>query len=211
MNITCISDTHGLHNYCNLQPGNLLIHAGDITEYGTPEELEDFIDWFTQQPFDYKIFIGGNHDFCLAETTKNNIQKQLPKNTYYLHNSGITINDLHIWGSPITPYFLGMAFNEKRGNDIQKVWKKIPATTNILITHGPPLGILDNGFGCEDLLKKVQAIQPTLHVFGHVHEQCGTIQQANTKFVNAALVNNIDLLIGEEYKMAGKPVCLTIK
>jgi predicted phosphodiesterase len=75
MNITCISDTHGLHNYCNLQPSNLLIHAGDITEYGTPEELEDFIGWFTQQPFDYKIFIGGNHDFCLAETTKNNIQK----------------------------------------------------------------------------------------------------------------------------------------
>jgi Icc-related predicted phosphoesterase len=211
MNITCISDTHGLHQYCNLQSGNLLIHAGDITEHGTEDELQDFIDWLIQQPFEYKIFIGGNHDFCLEETTKTGIQKRLPKNTFYLQNSGTKIEGLNIWGSPVTPYFLGMAFNERRGNDIRKVWKKIPATTDILITHGPPLGILDNGFGCEDLLQKVTTVKPKLHVFGHVHEQTGIIQQAGTEFINAALVNNIDLLVGEEYKIVNQPVSLSVK
>ena len=49
--------------------GDLIIHAGDITEYGTAEELEDFTDWFSGLPFKTKVFIAGNHDLVLEEGT----------------------------------------------------------------------------------------------------------------------------------------------
>lgn len=50
---------------------------------------------------------------------------------------------------------------------------------NCRLTHGPPHGILDlaqntRPAGCHTLLKHVQErIQPTLHVFGHIHEGHG--------------------------------------
>ena len=62
MNLTIIADTHGLHDEIKLKPGTMLIHAGDITEYGTEDEVVDFLKWFSKQPFQYKIFIAGNHD-----------------------------------------------------------------------------------------------------------------------------------------------------
>ena len=47
MNITYVSDTHGLHDRLMLTGGMVLIHAGDITQYGTEEEVGDFLDWYT--------------------------------------------------------------------------------------------------------------------------------------------------------------------
>jgi Icc-related predicted phosphoesterase len=85
-----------------------------------------------------------------------------------LENSSVLVNGLKIYGLPITPYFLGMAFNKRRGDEIKKVWKKIPSDTDIPITHGPPFGILDKNVGCEELLAKVIKVKPKLHVFGHI-------------------------------------------
>lgn len=65
MEITFISDTHGLHDELKLTHGEALIHCGDITEYGTEEEVVDFLSWFSKQPFRHKIFIAGNHDLFL--------------------------------------------------------------------------------------------------------------------------------------------------
>jgi hypothetical protein len=45
MDITFISDAHGVHDVLKLLEGNVLIHAGDITEYGTEEEVVDFLHW----------------------------------------------------------------------------------------------------------------------------------------------------------------------
>jgi len=30
-----------------LNSGTVLVHAGDIAEYGTEEEVIEFLDWFT--------------------------------------------------------------------------------------------------------------------------------------------------------------------
>jgi predicted phosphodiesterase len=54
----------------NIPNGDLIIHAGDVTEYGTEEELQDFILWFSKLPHKYKIFIAGNHDLCLQQITQ---------------------------------------------------------------------------------------------------------------------------------------------
>ena len=210
MEITIISDTHGMHRELNLGQGTLLIHAGDITEYGTEEEVIDFVHWFSKQHYTYKIFIAGNHDLFLEECTAAKIKKLLPAGIIYLQNSGVLIEGLKIWGSPVTPYFLGMAFNERADTAIKKVWSKIPVDTNILITHAPPKGILDGGIGCDELLKQVNKIKPMLHCFGHAHGCNGIIKTEATSFVNAAMVNTLDPLLPAEYKILGRPIKIKI-
>ena len=210
MDITFISDTHGLHDELKLLPGMLLIHAGDITEYGTEEEVIDFVKWFAKQPFNYKIFIAGNHDLFLEECKPSKLKRLIPENIIYLQNSGIQINGINIWGSPVTPYFLGMAFNTRSGKPLKKVWDKIPTNTHILITHGPPESMLDNGFGCTQLMEQVNKIQPMVHVFGHVHQHNGIQEIGHTKFINAALVNTLNPMESEGYRIIGQPVCIII-
>ena len=206
MKITLVADTHGLHELLNLSEGDLLIHAGDITEYGSEEEVMDFISWFARQLFTYKIFIAGNHDLFLESCSAVKRKRFIPQGVTYLQNSAIEIEGLKIFGSPVTPYYLGMAFNKREGKEIKKCWDKIPADTDILITHGPPKGIMDNGFGCETLINKLAVIKPMLHVFGHVHEQHGSLQQTETCFVNAALVNSLDPFLNRPYKLIAKPI-----
>ena len=206
MDLTFISDTHGLHDRLKLNPGTVLVHAGDITEYGTEDEVVEFLDWFSRQPFTYKIFIGGNHDLFLETLTLRKIKRLIPANIIYLQNSGTEIGGIKFWGSPVTPYFLGMAFNVRAGKGIRKVWSKIPSDTDILITHGPPKGMLDNKMGCEKLLLRIDSVRPKIHCFGHVHGQNGIEVTNDTTFINASMVNNLNPFQHEEYKLIGKPI-----
>lgn len=210
LDLTIIADTHGLHDEIKLQKGTILIHAGDITEYGTEEEVIDFLQWFTKQPFKYKIFIAGNHDLFLEECSAAKRKKLIPERIIYLQNSGVEIEGLKIWGSPVTHYFLGMAFNARSGKDIKKIWNKIPHDTDILITHGPPKGILDDDFGCEELFQRVQVVQPKIHCFGHVHGKNGMVHYNKTTFINAGVVNRLELL-EEEYDVVAEAVCVIVE
>lgn len=45
--------------------GDLLIHAGDLTQSGSMEELDAQIEWLDRQPHRYKVVIAGNHELCL--------------------------------------------------------------------------------------------------------------------------------------------------
>jgi Icc-related predicted phosphoesterase len=210
MDITFIADTHGLHDQLKLNAGTVLIHAGDVTEYGTKEEVEEFLYWFSRQPFIYKIFIAGNHDLFLEECSPTKRKKIIPSEIIYLQNSGIEINNIKIWGSPVTPYFLGMAFNARQGKEIKKVWNKIPDDADILITHGPPKGILDNGVGDEELRDRVNKIQPSIHCFGHSHGLNGLETINNSTFINTSIVNSLDPLKYSEYRIVGKPILYMI-
>ena len=127
-------------------------------------------------------------------------------NATYLNDEAITVKGIKIWGSPITPYFYGLAFNRKRGEEINKHWELIPNDIDILVTHGPPFGILDqtkqgDQVGCEDLARKVHEIQPKLHIFGHVHEQYGLLKSNKTLFVNASLLD-------ANFKVAHEPIVI---
>ena len=44
----------------------------------------------------------------------------------------------------------------------------VPEQLDVLVTHGPPLGRGDSDkrIGCPELLKRVQASRPRVHVFG---------------------------------------------
>jgi hypothetical protein len=69
--VVCISDTHSLR--CNVPDGDLLIHAGDITKSGTPEELQAQIDWLNSLPHTHKVAIAGNHDTWLDPSSRRTL------------------------------------------------------------------------------------------------------------------------------------------
>lgn len=186
-----MSDTHGLHRSLTLPDGDVLIHAGDCTNRGSREEVIDFLNWFAAQPFTHRIFIAGNHDFFFERQPTSVIQDLIPDGVTYLNDSGVTIGNHLIWGSPVQPWFLDWAFNRERGAEIDQHWALIPPEVDILITHGPPYGILDRTIrqqdvGCEALAARLPDLQPRLHVFGHIHESYGSLERDGTLFVNAS-------------------------
>ena len=208
MRIVCISDTHEQHRSIELPPGDMLIHAGDLTYKGEAHAVKDFLDWFSAQPHKHKIFIAGNHDFLFE-----NLSPFPGKygDLTYLEQQSTEIEGLLIFGSPITPRFGNWAFMEERGDDIKYFWDEIPRGTDILITHGPPAGILDVtaprwgslNAGCFDLKKAVDRVKPKLHVFGHIHSAYGKLEQDGTIFVNASTCN-------EEYDPLNPPIVIDL-
>lgn len=198
MKIIAISDTHGLHRDLELPKGDLIIHAGDISDHGSKEEVKDFLNWFSNLDYSHKIFIGGNHDIFLDENPVD-LLEILPHNIEYLNNRAITINKIKFWGSPVTPDLEGWAFGKKR-TEMKAHWKYMPQQIDVLITHTPPLGILDKSsrhisLGCKDLLDNVIQIKPQLHVFGHVHASYGIEKLGPTTFINASNINSYKGLI----------------
>lgn len=58
----CISDTHNAspRDGCfKLPPGDVLIHAGDLTNQGTFGELKKTIDWIAESEYEVKIVVAG--------------------------------------------------------------------------------------------------------------------------------------------------------
>ena len=103
----------------------------------------------------------------------------------YLQDSEVIIEGFKFYGSPYTPAFNDWYFMKKR-DKLHEIWQKIPEDTNVLITHGPPKGMLDLSedrdgkleiCGDKALFKRVMIIKPKYHLFGHVHstrEICNT-------------------------------------
>lgn len=197
MRILHLSDTHNSHRQLNNLPAaDIIIHSGDISFAGTGEEVLDFIEWFGALNYKYKIFIAGNHDYALDGKVPERIQRFLPENCYYLCNSGVAINGVNLWG---VPFFFSEEMNENNHLHINS----IPDNTDILITHRPPFGVLDNSnnfaYGCRVLLQKVTEIRPRYHLFGHIHDAFGIEKHEYTTFVNAAVVD-------AEYQLRNEPI-----
>ncbi|KAF4462385.1 rhamnogalacturonate lyase C [Fusarium albosuccineum] len=179
--IICISDTHD--SQTQLPPGDILIHAGDLTQSGSLKELQATISWLSSQPHPHKIVVAGNHDILLDKACDRSDREAVERaeldwgDCLYLENEATTITcangrRLKIYGSPLSPRHGNWAFQYPRPQD---VWSDtIPADTDILVTHGPPLGHLDLlRLGCHHLLRELWRVRPLLHVFGHVHEGHG--------------------------------------
>lgn len=199
MKIVLISDTHGDHRKLELPAADTIVHAGDLSAHGDPEEVREFIKWFDQLDYANKLLIAGNHDWYM-ESHSDLIAEELARSSiHYLNDSGVVIQDIRFWGSPITPVFFDWAFQRQQGDEIAEHWALIPKDTQILITHGPPYGIMDlvpeqdgslSHAGCHRLLQRVQDLQPDLHIFGHIHEGFGELELAGTRFLNVCSMNS---------------------
>jgi len=220
MKVVAISDTHEHHSEVEIPECDLLLHAGDITtdfrQTGKLTATADFLKWFSKQPAKHKIFIAGNHDigFCEPSLVKE-FKALIPKDVIYLCHEEVTIEGLKIFGTPWQPYFYGYAFNADKFDDekeLKERFASIPDDTDILLTHCPPYGILDNvspyseignHAGSSSLMDRVNQLNLTLHVFGHIHVDYGIFLQDSCQFINAALVNG-------NYNVCNDPVVLTI-
>ncbi len=212
MKIICISDTHGDHEKVSLPAGDLLVHAGDVTAHGSQEDYLKFLNWFAEQPHQYKAFIAGNHDTYLESDPAAAAAAASNRNVFYLNDSGVTLEGINIWGSPITPQFHDWSFMREPGHDIEKHWALIPANTQLLITHGPVWGVLDSvqrsaelieHTGCPSLAERIHAVKPAYHVFGHIHEAYGESVQEHTTHLNVSTMNM-------SYEIQNAPVVITI-
>ena len=193
MRVVCISDTHLAHQEGDLKipEGDLLIHAGDGTFEGKPPELRDFLEWLSRLPHRRKVLIAGNHDWFF-QMHPALARSLVPAGIDYLEDSEVKVDGLRIYGSPWQPEFLNWAFNLPRGRRLREKWNRIPRGIDILVTHGPPAGILDltphgEHVGCEDLRDAVERVKPRLHVFGHIHHGYGAQEVGRTRFVNASV------------------------
>lgn len=205
--VTCISDTHGKHNLLtkDLPGGDFVIHAGDISNIGTLEQIKEFLDWFSDLNYTHKIFVAGNHDFAFENMNITDIAPEYKeKGVIYLFDRMIEIDGLKIYGTPWQPRFYDWAFNVNRGDAIAKKWESIPEGLDILIVHGPAFGILDctwNGqrVGCEELYKRVFGVKPKFMICGHIHFSYGMRELDGVTFINASS-------LGENYNYRNKPI-----
>jgi len=101
--------------------------------------------------------VAGNHELSFAWRTSDEIRSGLSPSVTYLQDSGMTVEGLRVYGTPWTgerrsPAY---AFTLPYSQLDEVVWKRIPADTQILVTHSPPHDIMDGRIGCPDLRNAV--------------------------------------------------------
>lgn len=212
--IVCISDTHSRHRNIEIESCDILIHSGDGTNMGREHEVKDLVDWFCEQDANHIIYVPGNHDIGLEKNWEEYGQWFKDFGINLLRDESVNVEgvsvidfeeyEIKIYGSPMTPNFGNWAFMDERGTAINKYWSMIDSDTDILVTHGPPYGVLDQvgsffgskeHVGCEMLLPAVERVKPKYHVFGHIHEGHGQLELKDTTFINAAQCNEYNTLI----------------
>jgi Icc-related predicted phosphoesterase len=73
--VVCISDTHN-HIPEDVPEGDLLIHAGDMTNDGSVAEIQRQIDWLCSLPHREIVVIAGNHDTFLDPRTRPSLSAE---------------------------------------------------------------------------------------------------------------------------------------
>lgn len=206
MRVVCISDTHELHRELSVPTGDLLIHAGDFGffAHGT-QSIEYFNDWLESLSHPHKVVTAGNHEFALAADPN---LRTLITNAKLLLNESVVVGPAKIWASPITMH-ADAAFGCSDRVERARIYSRIPPDTDIVVSHGPPYGILDSGpgdpepSGDPELREAIIRVKPILHVFGHAHAGYGLRQTNHTTFVNASS-------FGVDGNLSNRPIVLEI-
>lgn len=211
MRLVFISDTHNRPLKHPIPDGDVLIHCGDATGRGTVEEIETFAEWLNSHPHPHKLFVPGNHDLGFEEklydfTDPSNVNglvqrvneqaKQLLPNIHVLCENAIEIEGVKFYGCSWQPEFCDWGFNlPRRSAKLKAAWASIPTDTQILITHSPPMGILDKtlysseNVGCAALSERLKELNVLIHSFGHIHEAYGLKTVGGTTYINASTCN----------------------
>ncbi|KAJ5764092.1 hypothetical protein N7533_002773 [Penicillium manginii] len=196
----CVSDTHGYtpsEAGFKLPAGDVLIHAGDLTNNGSMSELRRTMDWISKADFEIKILVAGNHDVSLDPEfyakhghTFHGQKLEDPQqcidivtgaapSVIFLQHQAVTIR-LTRENGPRT------AFTVSKGHgplDMSpaRLWHsgtRSPPNVDIVVTHTPPQHLCDRKpdgsfVGCNSLRQTLSRIRPPLAICGHVHEGRG--------------------------------------
>lgn len=202
---TLISDTHSYHDRIKIEPTDILVHAGDSTNYRdayrNEQEFRPFLEWFSTRDAKYKVMIAGNHDRCLLTKYWKDAVKEA--GIIYLEHEYYEIEGRKLFASPFVPIYGDWNFMISR-DKLGRYWEVLEPGIDLLITHGPPKGILDLSedtshtlefCGDSALMKAVNRVKPKYHVFGHLHNSSGIINYGyrimeDTTFINASMVED---------------------
>ena len=230
MRVAFISDTHEqerqlTQSLITAKP-DVLVHCGDFTGIGRLERVHDFADWCLmlrrKKYVGHVLVVAGNHDIAFDETHPKCAGPALPERArailhdagiHYLQDSGCSVTDEHgsartFWGSPWTPRFFDWAFQIDSKSQDDAIFAQVPIRLDVLVTHGPPLGIMDRTpdgrhVGSTALWAAVERVKPRVHAFGHIHGMYGLVVGRPTLFVNASTCT-------EAYKPTNPPVVMDI-
>lgn len=192
MDLAMFGDTHDLHREVEVPPAEILICCGDFSMFSySLAAIQDFNAWLGELPHSTKLVIPGNHDHVLVSDRSS---RSLISNATVLIDEEITIHGLKIYGSPMTPQ-PGGAFSMPSAEERVRHWERIPNDVSVLVTHGPPHGVLDRSpgqfvhMGDPELMARVKNL-PSLrmHCFGHIHGAYGSLEKNGVLFINAALM-----------------------
>lgn len=217
MRIAAVADLHGF--LPEIPDADVCIIAGDvvIADGSVTDSLITFGAWLSAL-IERKIVpigVAGNHDFwCQGRSpweTTHITPQELP--WIYLEDSGINYGGLNFYGSPWQAWYGGWAFNAPEVDPgegfLDEKFRQIPDDTDVLITHSPPAGFFDRignrNVGSLSLNKHVQRVMPTLHVFGHIHQQ-GVEQVEGVTLCNAAVTTVRD----RKYHHSKQPICFDV-
>ncbi|KAL3477919.1 Metallo-dependent phosphatase-like protein [Aspergillus californicus] len=202
----CVSDTHGYtpsEAGFRLPPGDVLIHAGNLTNQGSKSELRKTMDWIAAADYEVKIVICGNHDIILDtdfytknKTTFHNKRPENPEeridlitNTspsivFLKHESALIRltnpngpnTAFKVFGSPYSQCDGDWAFIYE-SDKAEELWRAIPLDADVVVTHMPPRfhceRVARAAMGCLALQRKLEKVRPCLAVCGHIHESRG--------------------------------------
>jgi Icc-related predicted phosphoesterase len=160
----------------------------------------------------YKIVILGNHDldYMMREEKVDPLIEgpKILSNAFVLNCQSLDVCGLKIYG---IQWFWFNTWNFDYYDYKYKGLEKfdIPENTDILVTHGPPFGILDDYSGSKLLLSEITIKKPRYHLFGHMHSKNGCIEtiwghNKSTCFLNSASVCE------NSTKIVNKPTVINI-
>lgn len=196
--ICAISDLHGQISKVEVPPCDLLLIAGDLApDNGRNLHSQanwfrfKFRNWLERQPAKEIVAVPGNHDFvCYGPEHRLIYRRSLP--CHLIWDEDIELFGYKIWASPWSlPFFDYVFYADEDG--IQRKLRGVPDDVDIILAHSPPKGILDvsrgENCGSAALLNRIYEVDPSLVVFGHIHQQYGLSQVYNALAINAAIVN----------------------
>lgn len=160
-NIFAFSDTHGRHRELQVpEKTDILICAGDAVEDNLlGDEYDDFIEWFSSFPAKWKFFVPGNHELSFELGQSENVKKAMFEKGIQVMQNAVYDCDGVVIGS--------IDANSSIAD------KDIPTDLDIMVTHYPPYGILDEDMGSVEILNFIIKSQPSFHLFGHIHSAKG--------------------------------------
>lgn len=231
--LVLISDHHTRHDF-HIPDGDVLVCAGDMTFNGTVPEIAKEAKWLKAirigGGFQHVVVTGSNHDM-LAERDPAMMRLLLEEaGCIYLDHQAKEIAGIKFFGSGYTPEFgYGWALNVPRGPKLAALWRQIPDDTEVLVTHGPPMGRLDacrrgdgdavygeygleqvrykvEHVGCKDLRDRITQLKKlVLHCYGHIHHESGTEAGAD-----GVLYCNVSIC-DSQYQATNKPIAVDLE
>lgn len=220
--LVLVSDTHERHAGLVLPPCDAVLHSGDVMACGgfatrghAEKTLRDFGAWLRSCPVTSKkrFVIAGNHDFWLEEFGPEKARELLGEGVEYLEFStgsfeadvgapgSPEIRQVKVYGAPLSA---GKSFN--RAFQQPEALKRLEnvAHVEIVLTHGP---LSSSMWTHEELAKGLVALDPMLHVCGHVHGLYGQAR-ATSRYIpgtagmsiNASMMKSFGKLVGQRVR-----------